>query len=78
MQPIFNSLIEEAVITLLVFGRVVSVTPRPRFTPGERTPSIHCTGGWVGLRASQDTEAKSKNPFASTGDRTSIARSSSP
>jgi hypothetical protein len=24
---------------------VVSVTPRPRFSPGERTPGTHCTGG---------------------------------
>jgi hypothetical protein len=29
---------------------VVSVTPRPRFTPGERTPGTHWTGGWVGPR----------------------------
>jgi hypothetical protein len=21
---------------------------RPRFSPGERTPGTHCTGGWVG------------------------------
>jgi hypothetical protein len=30
---------------------VVSFTPRPRFTPGERAPGTHCTGGWVGPRA---------------------------
>jgi hypothetical protein len=41
-------------------GWVVSITPRPRFTPGERTPSTHCTGGWVGPRASLDTEARGK------------------
>jgi hypothetical protein len=39
---------------------VVSVTPRSRFTPGERTPGTHCTGGWVGLRAGLDTEAREK------------------
>jgi hypothetical protein len=39
---------------------VVSVTPRPSFTPGERTPSTHCTGGWVGLSAGLDTEARGK------------------
>jgi hypothetical protein len=39
---------------------VVSVTPRPRFTPGERTPGTHCTGGWVGPRAGLDTEARGK------------------
>jgi hypothetical protein len=39
---------------------VVSVTLRPRFTPGERTPGNHCTGGWVGPRASLDTEATGK------------------
>jgi hypothetical protein len=36
-------------------GWVVSVTPRPRFTPG-----THCTGGWVGPRAGLDTEARGK------------------
>jgi hypothetical protein len=39
---------------------VVSVTPRPRFTPGERTPGTHCTGGWVGPRAGLDKEARGK------------------
>jgi len=41
-------------------GWVVSITPRPRFTPGERTPGTHCTGGWVGPRAGLDTEARGK------------------
>jgi hypothetical protein len=36
-------------------GWVVSVTPRPRINPGERTPCTHCTGGWVGLRTGVDT-----------------------
>jgi hypothetical protein len=36
---------------------VVSVTPRQRFSSGERT---HCTGGWVGPRAGLDTEARGK------------------
>jgi hypothetical protein len=39
---------------------VVSVTPRPRFSPGERTPVTHCTGGSVGPRAGLDTEARGK------------------
>jgi hypothetical protein len=34
--------------------------PRPHFTPGERTPGTHCTGGWVGPRAGLDTEARGK------------------
>jgi hypothetical protein len=33
---------------------VVSITPRPRFTPGERAPGTHCAGGWVGPRAGLD------------------------
>jgi hypothetical protein len=41
-------------------GRVVSVTPRPRFTPGERTPGTHCTGGWVGPKAGMDIEVRRK------------------
>jgi hypothetical protein len=28
--------------------------------PGERTPGIHCTGGWVGPRAGLDTDARGK------------------
>jgi hypothetical protein len=39
---------------------VVSVTPRPHFTPEERTPGTHCTGGWVGPRAGLDTEVRGK------------------
>jgi hypothetical protein len=35
-------------------GEVVSITPRPRFTPGERTTGTHWTGGWVGLRVRLD------------------------
>jgi hypothetical protein len=51
------------------WGWVVSITPRPRFTPGERTPGTHCTGGWVGPRAGLDTEEKS---FTPAGDRLSL------
>jgi hypothetical protein len=39
---------------------VVSITPRPRFTPEERTPGTHCTGGWVGPRAGLDVKARGK------------------
>jgi hypothetical protein len=55
-------------LLLLVFdlgtrcGSVVSVTPQPSFSTGERTPGTHCTGGWVGPRAGLDTEARGKNP----------------
>jgi hypothetical protein len=42
------------------WGLVVNITPRPRFTPGERTPGTHCIGGWVGPRADLDTEARGK------------------
>jgi hypothetical protein len=36
-------------------------TSRPgRFSPEERTPGTHCTGGWVGHRAGLDTEARGK------------------
>jgi hypothetical protein len=37
-------------------GWVVSLTPRPRFTPVERAPCTHWIGGWVNLRAGLDTE----------------------
>jgi hypothetical protein len=42
------------------WGWVVSITPRPRFTPRERISGTHCTGGWVGPRASPDAEARGK------------------
>jgi hypothetical protein len=42
------------------WGWVVSVTPRPRFTPGERTPGSHWIGGWVGPRARLDAGARRK------------------
>jgi hypothetical protein len=42
------------------WGWVVSITPRPRVTPGEMTPGTHCTGGWVGPRAGLDTQPTGK------------------
>jgi hypothetical protein len=48
--------------------------PRPRFTPGERTPGTHWTGGWVGLRAELDQTLKQKF-FASDGDQTPVVQS---
>jgi hypothetical protein len=45
--------------------------------PGERTPGTHYTGGWVGRRAGLDTELEEIS-LACAGDRTPIARSSSP
>jgi hypothetical protein len=46
---------------------VVSITPRPRFTPGERAPGTHCTGGRVGPRAGLDAEVRGKNPLPLSG-----------
>jgi hypothetical protein len=34
--------------------------PGRAFTPGERAPGTHCTGGWMGPRAGLDTEATGK------------------
>jgi hypothetical protein len=34
--------------------------PCRAFTPGERTPGTHCTGGWLGPRANLDTEDRGK------------------
>jgi hypothetical protein len=39
---------------------VSGITPRPRFSPGERTPGTHWTGGWAGPRAGLNTEARGK------------------
>jgi hypothetical protein len=48
--------------------------PGRAFTPGERTPGTHWTGGWVGPRAGLDTEDRGKI-LCPAGDRTPIARS---
>jgi hypothetical protein len=42
--------------------------------PRERTTCTHWTGGWVGLRAGQDTEDRGKI-FASAGDRYTVVKS---
>jgi hypothetical protein len=55
---------------------VVSVAPRPLFSPRERTTGTHWTGGWVGPTAGLDTEIRGKNLLRSAGDRTSITPSS--
>jgi hypothetical protein len=41
-------------------GWVVTITPRPRFTPWKRAPGTHCIGGWVGPRAGLDAEVRGK------------------
>jgi hypothetical protein len=43
------------------WGWVVSITPWPRFTPVERTPGTHWSGGWVVPRAGLDAEARRKS-----------------
>jgi hypothetical protein len=56
---------------------VVSVMPWPRFSPGERIPGTHCTGGWVGPRAGLDTEVRGKTLLPLLGIKPqSIAQSS--
>jgi hypothetical protein len=47
-------------LTSALGGSEVSVTPRPRFAPGERTTGTLWTGGWVGPRAGLDTEVRGK------------------
>jgi hypothetical protein len=38
----------------------MGVTPRPRFTPEERTPGTHWIGGWVGPRAGLEVGSRTK------------------
>jgi hypothetical protein len=40
---------------MAVSGKLGAPTALPS---GERAPSIHCIGGWVGLRAGQDVVEK--------------------
>jgi hypothetical protein len=49
---------------------VVRLTPRPRFSPGERTPDTHWTGSWVCTRAGLDTEARGNILFTLLGIET--------
>jgi hypothetical protein len=42
------------------WGEWTASRPGRAFTPGERTPGTHCTGGWVDPRAGLDTEARGK------------------
>jgi hypothetical protein len=35
--------------------------------PRGKDPGTHCTGGWVGLRAGLDTEARRENPLPPPG-----------
>jgi hypothetical protein len=53
------------------WGWVVSITPQPCFTPRERTPGAHWTGGWVGPRVSLDTEARRKILYLCRGSNPS-------
>jgi hypothetical protein len=48
-------------------GKWSASRPGRAFTPGERTPGTHCTGGWVGPRAGLDTEARGKILFPCRG-----------
>jgi hypothetical protein len=55
-------------------GWVVSVTSRPRFTPGETTLGTHWIGGWVGLRDGWTQRLEEKS-FPSIGNRTPVDQS---
>jgi hypothetical protein len=48
-------------------GEWLASRPGRAFTPGERNPGTHCTGGWVGPRAGLDTEARGKILFPQPG-----------
>ena len=55
-------------------GRVVSSTPRPHFTPGER-PGTHFTGGWVGPQDRSGRGGKSRRHRDSMPDRPARSKS---
>jgi hypothetical protein len=56
-------------------ARMISVTPRPRFTPDERTSRYPVDGRLVDLRAGLDTEAGENILLASAGDQTLVVQS---
>jgi hypothetical protein len=47
-------------LTSALDGGEWSASRPDRALSRERTPGAHCTGGWVGLRAGLDTEARGK------------------
>jgi len=52
--------------------------PGRAFTPGERTPGTHCTGGWVGPRAGLDTQDRGRSFVYGTKYFGMLYRNSSP
>jgi hypothetical protein len=62
---------------MILLMQLKAKAPRPRFTPGERTHGTHCTGGWWAPEPVRTQRLEEKS-FAPAGDRTPIARSSSP
>jgi hypothetical protein len=58
--PRLNEFLMHGINLGIRWGWVVSVTPRPRFTPGKGHTVPICTGGWVGPRASLDTGDRGK------------------
>jgi hypothetical protein len=54
-------------------GWVVNVTPLPRFSPRERNPGTHCTGGLECPRAGLDTE-KILSPLPRIEPRSNLDR----
>jgi hypothetical protein len=61
-------------LTSALVGGEWSASRPCRFTPGERTPDTHSTGGWVGPRAGLDNVEKILD---STGTQTPTPLSSS-
>jgi hypothetical protein len=60
------------------WGWVVSITPQPRFTPGERTAGTYCTGSWVGPRAGPGAETRGKTLCLCRGSNPSRPARSQP
>jgi hypothetical protein len=54
---------------------VVSNKPGLHFTPGERTPSTHCTGGWVGTPEPVWMQRLEEKSSASVKDRIPVVQS---
>jgi hypothetical protein len=50
-------------LTSALNGGEWSASRPGRVYPRKMTPCTHCIGGWVGLRAGLDTEARGKNPL---------------
>jgi hypothetical protein len=72
-----NSILSSSILISILFRNtefIIFPQPPAALCPGERTSGTHWIGGWVGLRAGLDTEARG-NILCLYGDRSPVVQS---